>query len=59
VRSAAPARSARRATGETLTEVKVFDGPHLLPANDNWEEVADDALTWALEHARATEASGR
>jgi pimeloyl-ACP methyl ester carboxylesterase len=39
-------------SAQTLTEVKVFDGPHLLPANDNWEAVADYALTWALEHAR-------
>jgi pimeloyl-ACP methyl ester carboxylesterase len=36
---------------KTITEVKVYDGPHLLPSNDNWEQVADDALAWALEHA--------
>jgi pimeloyl-ACP methyl ester carboxylesterase len=36
----------------TVTEVEVFDGPHLLPANHNWQEVADRALAWALEHAR-------
>jgi pimeloyl-ACP methyl ester carboxylesterase len=35
----------------TTTEVKVFDGPHLLPANDNWTEVADFALDWAVAHA--------
>lgn len=28
-----------------------FDGPHLLPAKDGWEEVADHALDWAVEHA--------
>jgi pimeloyl-ACP methyl ester carboxylesterase len=26
-----------------------FPGPHLLPGADNWQEVADYALTWALE----------
>ena len=26
--------------------------PHLLPSPDGWEEVADYALDWALEHAR-------
>ena len=36
----------------TLTEVKEFEGPHLLPAQEGWEEVADYALDWALEHAR-------
>src|SRR4029078_5460757 len=35
-----------------VTEVKEFDGPHLLPAWQGWEEVADYALDWALEHAR-------
>ena len=27
--------------------------PHLLPAQEGWEEVADYALDWALEHAGA------
>ena len=36
----------------TVTEVVEFDGPHLLPARDGWEEVADHALAWAVEHAR-------
>ena len=36
----------------TFTEVKEFEGPHLLPAWPGWEEVADYALDWALEHAR-------
>jgi uncharacterized protein (DUF1778 family) len=31
-----------------------FDGPHLLPAIDGWEEVADFVLDWALEHAGTT-----
>jgi hypothetical protein len=29
-----------------------FDGPHLLPSRDGWEEVADYALEWAVSHAR-------
>ncbi|GIF71668.1 alpha/beta hydrolase [Asanoa siamensis] len=39
--------------GETITEVKVYEGyAHLLPAQEGWEEIADYALDWALEHAR-------
>jgi pimeloyl-ACP methyl ester carboxylesterase len=37
----------------TITEVKEFDGPHLLPSIEGWEEVADYALDWALSHAKA------
>jgi pimeloyl-ACP methyl ester carboxylesterase len=36
----------------TVTEVKEFDGPHLLPARDGWEDIADYALSWAVNHAR-------
>jgi hypothetical protein len=36
----------------TVTEVVEFDGPHLLPSRDGWEEVADYALEWAVSHAR-------
>ena len=36
----------------TITEVKEYEGrAHLLPAQEGWEEVADYALEWALEHA--------
>jgi pimeloyl-ACP methyl ester carboxylesterase len=36
----------------TVTEVKEFEGrAHLLPAQEGWEEVADYALSWAVEHA--------
>ena len=46
--------NARRYKGEgTITEVKEFAGPHLLPAAPGWEEVADVALAWAVEHATA------
>ena len=35
-----------------ITEVKEYEGmAHLLPAQEGWEEVADYALEWALEHA--------
>ncbi len=44
--------NAKHYTSATVTEVKEFDGPHLLPAAPGWEEVADYALDWALEHAR-------
>ena len=33
-----------------VTEVKEFEGPHLLPARDGWEEIADYALDWAVRH---------
>ena len=36
----------------TITEVKEFEGPHLLPSIEGWQEVADHALDWALRHAR-------
>jgi len=35
----------------TVTEIVEFDGPHLLPASDGWQDVADHALDWALEHS--------
>jgi pimeloyl-ACP methyl ester carboxylesterase len=38
----------------TVTEVKEFEGPHLLPSRDGWQEVADYALDWAIAHAGAT-----
>jgi len=44
--------NAKHYKAATLTEVKEFPGPHLLPAWENWEEVADYALDWAVEHAR-------
>jgi len=35
----------------TVTEIVEFDGPHLLPAIDGWQDVADRALDWALQHS--------
>jgi pimeloyl-ACP methyl ester carboxylesterase len=38
----------------TITEVKEYEGyAHLLPAQAGWEQIADDALAWAVENARA------
>jgi pimeloyl-ACP methyl ester carboxylesterase len=46
--------NAKHYTSETtVTEVKEFAGPHLLPAAPGWEQVADEALDWALRHATA------
>jgi pimeloyl-ACP methyl ester carboxylesterase len=37
---------------DSITEVVVYDGrPHLLPAQEGWEEIADYALQWALENS--------
>ena len=46
--------NAKHYKSDTVTEVKEFEGrAHLLPAQEGWEEVADYALDWALEHAVA------
>jgi pimeloyl-ACP methyl ester carboxylesterase len=39
---------------DTVTEIVEFDGPHLLPAVDGWEQIADHALDWAERHADTT-----
>ncbi len=50
--------NAKHYKSDTVTEVKEFEGfAHLLPAQEGWEEVADYALDWALEHAGASERS--
>jgi pimeloyl-ACP methyl ester carboxylesterase len=46
--------NAKHYKSDTITEVKEFPGPHLLPAAPGWEAVADYALAWALEHANET-----
>jgi pimeloyl-ACP methyl ester carboxylesterase len=43
--------NAKHYSSATLTEVREFEGPHLLPSAPGWEEVADYALAWAEEHA--------
>ena len=37
-------------------EIVEFDGPHLLPAAREWEEIADYALDWAVKHSAPTAA---
>jgi pimeloyl-ACP methyl ester carboxylesterase len=44
--------NAKHYKSNTVTEVVEFEGPHLLPSRDGWEEVADYALEWAVSHAR-------
>jgi pimeloyl-ACP methyl ester carboxylesterase len=43
--------NAKHYESKTVTETVEFEGPHLLPSRDNWEEVADYALDWAVSHA--------
>jgi pimeloyl-ACP methyl ester carboxylesterase len=43
--------NAKHYNDRVLTEVVEFDGPHLLPSRDNWQEVADYALDWAVRNA--------
>jgi pimeloyl-ACP methyl ester carboxylesterase len=45
--------NAKHYKSNTTTEVKEFEGrAHLMLAQDGWEEVADYALKWAVDHAR-------
>ncbi len=47
--------NAKHYKSDTVTEVKEYEGfAHLLPAQEGWQEVADYALEWALEHAGAS-----
>ena len=47
--------NAKHYKSDAITEVKEYEGfAHLLPAQEGWEEVADYALEWALEHAGAS-----
>ena len=44
--------NAKHYKSDTVTEIKEYEGrAHLMPSQDGWEEVADYALSWALEHA--------
>jgi pimeloyl-ACP methyl ester carboxylesterase len=43
--------NAKQYTSDTVTELEEFEGPHLLPARERWEDVADHALDWARRHA--------
>jgi pimeloyl-ACP methyl ester carboxylesterase len=51
-----PAKVSRRQEAKyddevTITEYKLFEGRPHFPAAPGWEEVADYALSWAMEHA--------
>jgi pimeloyl-ACP methyl ester carboxylesterase len=48
--------NAKHYKSATITEIKEFQGPHLLPAQDGWEQIADYALDWAVAHANGTAA---
>jgi hypothetical protein len=44
--------NAKHYKSNTVTEVKEYLGyAHFLPAQKGWEQIADDALAWAVEHA--------
>ena len=44
--------NAKHYKSNTVTEIKEYEGrAHLLPAQQGWEEVADYALSWAVDHA--------
>jgi pimeloyl-ACP methyl ester carboxylesterase len=43
--------NAKHYKSDTVTEIKEFEGPHLMIAQDGWEEIADYALDWALRNA--------
>ncbi len=50
--------NAKHYKSNTITEIKEFPGrSHLMPAQKGWEEVADYALAWAVEHAQAAHIS--
>ena len=49
--------NAKHYKSNTITEVKEFEGPHLLPCQEGWEDVADFVLDWALEHTATSNAS--
>jgi len=47
--------NAKHYKSNAITEVREYQGKsHLLPAQEGWEEVADYALSWALQHAGKT-----
>jgi len=44
--------NAKHYKSNTITEVEEFAGrSHLMPAQTGWEEIADYALAWAVDHA--------
>jgi pimeloyl-ACP methyl ester carboxylesterase len=50
--------NAKHYKSNTVTEVKEYPGrSHLMPAEEGWQEIADYALDWAVEHARSRQTS--
>ncbi len=44
--------NAKHYKSQTVTEVEEIPGrSHLMPAEEGWQEIADHALDWALQHA--------
>jgi pimeloyl-ACP methyl ester carboxylesterase len=43
--------NAKHYKSNTITEVEELEGPHLMIAQDGWEEIADHALDWAVAHS--------
>jgi hypothetical protein len=47
--------NAKHYKSDAVTEVREYDGfAHLLPAQEGWEQVADDVLEWAVANAPAS-----
>lgn len=47
--------NAKHYKSDTVTEVEEYAGySHLLPAQQGWEEIADHALEWAVQHAKSS-----
>ena len=45
--------NAKHYKSNTITELKEYAGKaHLMPSQEGWEEIADYALDWAVEHAQ-------
>ena len=44
--------NAKHYKSNAITEVKEFEGPHLMIAAQGWETIADAALDWAVANAR-------
>lgn len=45
--------NAKHYKSDTVTEVREYPGfAHLLPAQEGWQQVADDVLDWAVANAR-------
>jgi pimeloyl-ACP methyl ester carboxylesterase len=56
--SAIQRSNAKHYKSKTITEVKEYPGKdHLMPAQEGWQEIADYALDWAVEHAQARQTS--